>query len=382
MALLALALTPLTNLVVSQLYEETVTTLFVTGALVTLGQAWRSPRDLAWSRMTFLLLGAACASKVQALFFGGIGLLAVINLLRSFGWRTGLRHSLSGAMIFAAIGLVPYALALIRTGNPFFPFAFGVSFDERWVGHATWDLLYRMVFETSRYMESGNGAFGYQHLILLPLPLIAGLLSRVGYQRAVALALLLFVVAMLSQAQYARYQFYALPGLLLLMPAAWGELGHLGRGLLLGGLLATTLFNFLTYRTVVVPAFNVTQILQPDRFAVGVPEERRIVAALNATYGTAARPYFVGLPLVAGLIGTPTTVFSQLRHEIDQARTPDEVGQALRAHSITHVVAPDGRPDHMLPSPMPSALQRFLRERTVEVPLAFPNVRLYAIPPP
>jgi hypothetical protein len=382
LALLALALTPLTNLVLSQLFQETVTTLFVTGALAALLQAWRSPRELAWSRMIFLLLGAACAAKVQALFFGGIGLMAVISLLRGFGWRTGLRHSLSGAALFAAIGVVPYAQAFIRTGNPFFPFVFGVPFDNHWVGHVTWDLLYRMVFDTGHYLESWDGAFGYQHLILIPLLLTAGLLARRGEERAVALALLLFIGAMLSQAQYVRYQFYALAGLLLLMPVAWTGLGRLGRGLLLSGLLASTLLNFLTYRTVATPDFHIAQILQPDRFAIEVPEERRIVAALNATYGIAARPYFAGVPFVAGLLGTPTTTPSQLFYEINQAGSPDEVGQALRAHGITHVVAPDGYPDMTPPHPMPPLLKRFIRERMVEVPLAFPGIRLYAFPSP
>jgi hypothetical protein len=382
LGLIALAVTPLTVLVTQQLFQETVTTLFVTAAVISLSRAWRDPGNKPQGMMTFLLLGAACASKVQALFFGGIGLAAVANLCRGRGWQDAFRANAAGIALFALVGLVPYALATAATGNPFFPFQFGQSFDPRWVGKASADILYRMTFETHAYLEARDGAFGFQHLLLIPLLLTAGLMSQGGGRRIVAAVLLLFIVAMVSQAQYARYLFYAMPPLLLLLPAAWAMLGSNGRALLAAGIVLATVLNVAAYRAIWTPNFALRQILQPQRFATQIPEERQVVAAINATHGADSVVYFAGLPFTAGLDGTAYTVYSQLRLEIDAAHTPEEVEHTLRSHGITHVVISTERNMNALPVALAPAFIKMLAERMVEVPLGLSQVRLFAFAPP
>lgn len=387
--LMALVLTPLTVWVMAQLFEETVTTLFVTAALVSLLLAWRDPAGRTQAMMTFLLLGAACAAKVQALFFGAIGVVAVLALFRG-GRPPGraLVLAVAGSAIFAAVGLVPYLHALLVTGNPFFPFGLHEPPDSRWIGLLGPDLLLRMAFETSRFMESRDGAFGFQHLVLIPLLLAAGLLSPRAGPRIVAGVLLLFGAALLSQTQYARYLFYGMPALLLLLGPAWALLGArrdgrigVGQALLLAGLALGTALNVLAYRALYTPPVRPHAILQPERFTRGVPEERRLVEAINATHGTAARVYFAGAPLTAGLLGQAVTVYGPLRRAIEQAATPEAVEALLRANGITHVVTATPLNHQAPPVPVAPVLAQALEGRLQEVPLALPLVRLFVVPP-
>ena len=380
LSLIALAVTPLTVLVIQQLFEETVATLFITAAIISLVHAWRDPRDKPQGMMTFLLLGAACATKVQALFFGGIGLAAVVSLCRGRSCRQAFAANAAGIMLLAIVGLVPYALATATTGNPFFPFQLGQPFDPRWVGNASADILYRMTFETHAYVEARDGTFGFQNLLLMPLLLTAGLVSREGDQRIVAAVLLLFVVAMLGEAQYARYQFYAMAPLLVLLPTAYVMMGRSGRTLLAVGLAVATVLNLAAYRGIWTPAFSLRQIFQSERFATQVPEEREIVAAINATHGANAAVYFAGLPFSAGLQGTAYTVESPLRSEIEAAHSPEEVERILRSHGITHVVISTERNMNSLPVAPTPAFVRMLADRMVEVPLGLSQVRLFAFP--
>jgi len=377
LGLIALTVAPLSVWVVSQLFEETITTLFVTAALASMLLAWRRPGDVAQGLMTFLLLGAACAAKTQSIFFGGIGIVAVIGLFRGRDWRRALPLGLAGCALFAAVGAVPYLEALSATGNPFFPFSVGEPPDTRWIGLLTWDVLYGMVFHTARYMETRDGAFGFQHLLLFPLLPLAGLLAREGGMRVLALVLLLFCAAMLSQSQYARYLYYAMPGMLLLLPAAMELLGRAGRPLLLAGLAGACGLNMLAYRALHSPPLAPAAMLQRERFSPRVPEERRIVAAINATHGAAAQVYFAGLNFTAGLQGRAHTVYSPLRHAIEAAGSPAAVEAVLRAHGVTHVVTSTPRNMNGLPVAVQPQLEEVLRGRMVEMPLGLTQVRLF-----
>lgn len=380
LGLFALAVTPMTVFLVGTTFEETVTAMFVTGSLICLARAWQCPEEAGWTYLAFLLLGAACASKMQSLFFGGIGIALLVNLIRGQGWRDGLRRGLAGVVLFAVVGLTPYVRAWLISGNPFFPYQIGVPFDQAYVGRFTADLLYRMVFETETYLDSLNGSFGFQHLVLLPVVLIAGLVARRVEQRILACVLALFIIALLSQAQYARYQFYALPGVLLLLPVAWTAMDRAGRAVLIASLCGGALLNVLAYRSVVVPPFRIEQLVQRQRYAVGVPEERNIVAVLNALDGKAARPYFAGPPFVAELLGEPTLVYSDVRAAIDRAQTADDVERILRAAGITHVVTATDASEYRLLYPIPPLLRQVLTERMQEIPSSLKKVRLYVFP--
>lgn len=393
LALFSLAVTPLTVWVMTQLFEETLATLFLTAALAAVALAWRGlPQPASEALVPFLLLGIACAAKVQALFMGGIGLAAVLALLRGGRpLREALALACGGTALFAAVGLLPYAHAFWATGSPFFPFTLGTPPDPAWIGKATPDLPLRMAFATSEFMDSRDGALGFQHLVLAPALLVAGLLCRRAEARMVAAVLALFVAGMVSQTQYARYMFYAMPGLLLLLGPAWALLGPgggvrgrpaPGRVLLAAGLVLATLLNIVSYRAIYVPPLRPETLLHPERLARGVPEERAVVAAINATHGPAARVYFAGLPFIAGLRGEAITVYAPLRHALDRAEGAAEALALLRAQGVTHVVTATDSNVHAAPVPLSPSLAAALDGGGLqEIPLALDQVRLFAVPP-
>jgi hypothetical protein len=121
-----------------------------------------------------LLAGAALATKLPTIVLAfPIAALAALAVPR---------RSLAVLALFLAFGMPPYVNALVRTGNPVFPF-FGHVFpsqysdartevnDVRFKEKLTWRTPYDLTFHSSRFLTCQNGAFGFQTLLLLPLVL-------------------------------------------------------------------------------------------------------------------------------------------------------------------------------------------------------------------
>ncbi|HYE50179.1 MAG TPA: hypothetical protein VEB20_11355 [Azospirillaceae bacterium] len=345
----AFAAAPMTVLVASGLMEEAATALFALGAAVLLMRDWQRP-----GRRTAvgvgLMLGACVAAKYHGLYFGTLGLLLVARLALVWPPRAALGHAAAAAAAFAAVGPVPYALAWWRTGNPVFPYLNDVfrsplaeaasAMDPRWSGNLAWDLPYRLVFDTGRYLESGPGAFGFQYLVLVPVLLAALPFARRPVPWVPALAAACFTAVLLAQIQYARYLFYILPLVLLVLPAAVEAGGRWARPALAGFLALATGLNLAALGSLPYPPFSLDRALRPLPTVADVPYQRPLVEAVNALHGPAARVWFTGEPLAAGLQGEALNDDRAVAARIAAAATPEEVGRALRASRVTHVVAP------------------------------------------
>jgi hypothetical protein len=116
-----------------------------------------------------------------------------------------------------AVGIIPYFTAWHITGNPVFPFFneyfnapqyssenFSSSFFEKGV---SWDTIYRITFESGRYLEGKPGAAGFQWLLLLvpTIVLFISTLNRKGM--AIIIVGILAVVFTFYQTAYLRYVF-------------------------------------------------------------------------------------------------------------------------------------------------------------------------------
>lgn len=151
-------------------------------------------------------------------------LLSALPLVAYAGWHH--RHQLPWRRLPVAIAVVlvvagsSYWLSWYRTGNPVLP-VFNAFFespyfplanykDARWYTGFEPGLLWRMVFDTDRYVEAWDGGVGFTLIALSGAWLLALLRkpSR-GVGVAVSLALLLPLMPM----QYARYTY---PGIALL----------------------------------------------------------------------------------------------------------------------------------------------------------------------
>lgn len=145
-------------------------------------------------------------------------------------------------LVFAALSLSSYVQGGIATGNPVLPLfnevfhspyfpldAFG---DPRWHAGFGSDLLWRMTFDTDRYVEGWDGGFGFMLIALAGLWLLH--LLRPG-RRALFIAATACLLLPLLPMQYARYAFPSLALLAVLLPV--GAESMLGRRAMLWLLL-------------------------------------------------------------------------------------------------------------------------------------------------
>jgi hypothetical protein len=229
-ALLVVALflsTPLAYLVTGSMFVENAWTLFLMAAVAAV-ERWIEAEERRWLWVAGALAGSAAAGK-----FGAIGCvlaLAVGVSLALAGRRRMHAGLLAGAAVFVLFAAPPYLQALIRTGNPMFPY-FNHVFrsplldasqplrDTRFPAYLRPDLLYQITFHSHRFLDSLDGTSGFQLFVLWPVALLA-LRRRLPYWvtvAAVAAPLILLVVfAALAYLRYA-YPVYVLVAVL----AAW-----------------------------------------------------------------------------------------------------------------------------------------------------------------
>ncbi len=152
-------------------------------------------------------------------------------------WRRWPRWLLA-LLVFAVLSLSSYVQSWLATGNPMLPvfnevfrspyFPSEAFADPRWHAGFSADLLWRMTFDTDRYVEGWDGGIGFALIALSGLWLLQ--LVRPGH-RALMLAVTATVVLPLMPMQYARYAFPGIALLIVLMPI--GSKSVLGRRWLL-----------------------------------------------------------------------------------------------------------------------------------------------------
>ena len=128
-------------------------------------------------------------------------------------------------LMFAALSLSSYAQSWWATGNPTLPifnevfqsayFPSASFADPRWHAGFSADLLWRITFNTDRYVEGWDGGFGFALIALSGLWLLQ--LIRPGH-RALMLAVTATVLLPLMPMQYARYAFPGIALLIVLLP--------------------------------------------------------------------------------------------------------------------------------------------------------------------
>lgn len=173
---------------------------------------------------------------VLALLFGYLLALKIINILLIgplglwllWQWRGRLpwRAVLPAALIALMIGGSSYIYAYALTGNPVLPlfnnvfrspyFDLAPFNDVRWHAGIAWNTVWKIVFQTSMYMEGGEPSDGIGGFLLLGLlgSLLVAIYRRDS--RAIAIVSILMFVLPFVQVQYLRY---AHPSIALMVPA-------------------------------------------------------------------------------------------------------------------------------------------------------------------
>ena len=151
---------------------------------------------------TAIFLGGSLAAKQQTLVFGiAIGVFALVYL-RLFLTRIGPRQIIFAAILFGAIGSIPYIEAYAISGNPVFPFYNGYFksenfwlwnfVDNRFDDSLQPNFVYESTFESGKYIEAiGIGAPGFHFVGLGLISLIC--LPFLRDKQSFALILLMLI---------------------------------------------------------------------------------------------------------------------------------------------------------------------------------------------
>jgi 4-amino-4-deoxy-L-arabinose transferase-like glycosyltransferase len=215
------AATPLVQLVTGSLFVDNLWAMLSLGALVSLGLYREGGRE-QYLYLTFVLLGAAAATKALALaFLPPFGLIALWTL-----WKQRTPGSARKAALALACYLIiaapPYLIAYAKTGNPVFPYlarifpsSYGnlaAAFDGPPPGPSlSLRTPYDLTFQTSLFREVQDGATGFQYFLFMPLGIL--LLRRKWPDLAIfsVLTLAPFVAITLGADPCARYIYAAFP---------------------------------------------------------------------------------------------------------------------------------------------------------------------------
>jgi len=197
---------------------------------------------------------------------------------RPFVWRWLAVGLLAGVFVGASSYLYGYLL----TGNPVLPL-FNSIFQSPlapvanfsnpvYVGLLHWDVLYQATFDSSRFMESGDGTFGFQWLAW-SLLLIAGLVYRPT--RAIGLVALFGIVALFVQMQYLRY---LLPALSLLSVVGVVMLAGLRPAWLAKTLVVGIVLCNLHFMCLSGPSLGHGIVTEVIRYGLGPVREKMLIS--------------------------------------------------------------------------------------------------------
>jgi hypothetical protein len=319
-AMLLLLTTPLTFTESSSLFVESVWTAYLIGGLFWLLKSATNPeRQPSGLVIGALMLGFATAAKAQTLTYLPAFTLPLLLCWRTLIAKNGFPHVIRAAACFLAVGAIPYWVAYLISGNPVFPFFNAVfksplfpsvNFDNPlFKAGVTWDLPFRMVFSSDKYLEATMGAPGFQWLLLLPLIVVlpvwlkarrAGLLLVVG---AMSLVLVFHFQSYLRYIFPLSVLFVALAGYALAQMTVLGPLVRRGMLLAVG---VTILLNLMFFGAGVwayrdLPLFEVFRPTQREALLRERMPIRRAVELVNAMNDERTPVAFFAQPFAAGL---------------------------------------------------------------------------------
>lgn len=360
-AVLLFLTTPLALTETSSLFIEGAWSCCVVGAAMAVLRAVSSgtPEGMRSCQLVVagLLAGGGMAAKMVTML--ALPWLGLLLLVRWRSWWSRQRPAMVAAVLaFAVVGCQPYVRALWRTGNPVFPF-FNARFrspyypPEDFVAPVifdhgvTWDVLYRMTFDSGRYLEALPGAAGFQWLLLV-VPAVLGF-AWVGHRRALVLAgfATATLVLVFAQTAYLRYVFPTFAIASALAGAALaGALPRTRGGLFLtAGAVVAVVLNLVCFSAggynhhVSIRALVDRQAMdrhfaerQPLRVAIRLVNQLNRGMAPVALFGPA-----MAADLHADVL-TPNWYNPTFALAVRGATTPDALGELLASRRVRHLL--------------------------------------------
>jgi hypothetical protein len=315
-----------------------------------------SPRERVLS--SAVLLGGLPSAKLHGVLVQ-LALVAVLlsrriwSDVRFAGARTGI-----AGLVLVALGAVPFLIAFAVTGNPIFPF-FNAVFKSPYF--PIWnfihyppdiapDIIHRLTFHTSKFIEGWDGSFGFQFVAFLFFCLLSAFVRTSSLVISALFVTVSYVVGILLMSTYARYIYPIFPAFSILIAAGIFLLRENGaRRSAVAAIALAVIVTGLNFRY--FPAarwsllpFSVTPLIDTaarDRMIEGAVPHRLLLDHLDGAHGTRARVVFVGQPFGFPLLGTP--IFTDwymptVAKGMAEARTNDDVRRWLTSVGATHLI--------------------------------------------
>jgi hypothetical protein len=347
----------------------------------------REDADPQQIMIALIILACAVAAKITA----GAAVPPVVLMSLFMLWRQRRLGEVSRILLVvvpvsALIALPPYVYPYMVTGNPIFPLM-NLTFRspqfplltiaDFYQALLSWDVLYRMTFESGRFMEGYPGALGFHFMVfLLPAIVLVSWLrpAVIGPLALLALGSFLLLAEMTAYLRYVSMLFAPcclLIAFLLDRLTAWSRaLGAAALALALGivvgnGLLGPTAaaaFRAADFRVLWSEAAMRT-------FIEGQRPERLLPDIVNASHGTRARVLFntIGVPGFQGAMLFNAWYNEELREDVTYAESEEEVAWAMKKHRITHVALGAGAASSQLSRFTEAHGERLLAKGSVEL---------------
>lgn len=352
--------TPLTYTESSTLFIESVwATFIVAGTLTLLYSTASQDKFKSLILLVALFFGFAAATKAVTLTILPVMLLILIWHYKCWLREVSLSLWLKVVGIFLVFGLIPYITAWWITGNPVFPFFNGIfqspyypasNFDSSSIfgRGVTWDILYKITFDSGKYLEASVGASGFQWLLLLIPTSIILLFGK--HRKGIALLLvgLLVVMLVFQSVSYFRYAFPAWAILAAAMGLAIGivsdkfkpiEVVWTTVAILCISLNILFLSSGAPYRD--FPLISIWSKLNRDTYLEGHLPIRNAVELLNNINRGRTPVAIFSAPLTAGIesdVLYPNWYNFRFQADINAANKVEEIAGVLLSRNVEYVV--------------------------------------------
>ena len=238
MPILAIFLsTPIIFTLVSSLYVDIIWAAFVLMATFVLFEKRDDEDPYSMLGVAGLLIGFSLAAKAATYTF--LPGLIIVWFIRNRHFILPIYHHkykiFQGVFLALSFGCIPYITAYLISGNPVFPL-FNAVFkspffwnksnftNDNYISGFSWDILYQITFNTSKFIEARAGTAGFEWLILfVPCLLILFYKKNKNARDLFIVGLLGFFITFYFQS----YLRYCLPSIIVF-------LSLLGAGLSLG----------------------------------------------------------------------------------------------------------------------------------------------------
>jgi hypothetical protein len=348
------ASSPMVQLATGSLFVENFWAATLVGAIAALVR-YAECGEKRYALASAVLLGTGLATKFGAFAYLAPALILLgLELRRRRAWRL-FPVIVTLVLLF---GSPPYLGALVRTGNPVYPFLnhifksphfeSGTPFvDTRFPPPPAIRALFDLTFRTGRHFEGQNGGWTFYCFLFVPLAVLL-VRPRRADPGWIALAVVVPAsVLTLGWQGNVRYLYPALPLCAVAAAAALGDLKKRGVGCYRATLAAAV--AVLALNVYFLPAsgsyhkqFFVLGEDQVESYLAARAPGRKIVAWLNEKH-PGEPVVFVDTNQIAGLTGrafTTTWHNAAFRSRIAAAGSPRECLELIQQLGIRLMVAP------------------------------------------